>query len=93
MEAAEAEANGETINVVVSESDRAETPESDAGETKEAEVDPTKFSVTVTQEGEGAAIEKGQKIKAHYRGTLLNGKQFDASYDRGQPLDFKVGAG
>jgi FK506-binding protein 2 len=29
----------------------------------------------------------------HYRGTLENGKQFDASYDRGQPLNFTVGQG
>ena len=30
----------------------------------------------------------------HYRGTLeASGKQFDASYDRGQPLTFAVGAG
>ena len=35
----------------------------------------------------------GEKVKAHYRGTLLDGTQFDASYDRGTPLDFVVGKG
>lgn len=30
----------------------------------------------------------------HYRGTLASdGTQFDASYDRGTPLDFEVGRG
>lgn len=29
----------------------------------------------------------------HYRGTLTDGKEFDASYKRGEPLQFKVGAG
>lgn len=31
----------------------------------------------------------------HYKGTLPNegGKQFDASYDRGQPLSFQLGKG
>lgn len=29
----------------------------------------------------------------HYRGTLEDGKQFDASYERNQPFDFRLGAG
>ena len=43
--------------------------------------------------GEGAAPVKGGKIQAHYIGKLTNGKKFDASYDRGQPLAFQVGVG
>lgn len=38
--------------------------------------------------------QKGDKISVHYRGTLQDGgTQFDASYDRGTPLDFTVGRG
>ena len=38
--------------------------------------------------------KKGDKISVHYRGTLQSdGKLFDASYDRGQPLSFVVGKG
>jgi FK506-binding protein 2 len=29
----------------------------------------------------------------HYKGTLTNGTKFDASYDRGEPLNFTVGQG
>jgi FKBP-type peptidyl-prolyl cis-trans isomerase len=36
----------------------------------------------------------GDQLSMHYRGTLLEGgKQFDASYDRGQEFTFGLGAG
>ena len=36
----------------------------------------------------------GDSISVHYRGTLLaDGSEFDASYNRGQPLSFTVGKG
>lgn len=37
--------------------------------------------------------KKGDTVEMHYRGTLEDGTQFDASYDRGQPLKFQIGAG
>lgn len=37
-------------------------------------------------------IEKGQKVKIHYTGTLDNGNQFDSSAGR-DPLEFEMGAG
>jgi len=35
----------------------------------------------------------GDKVNVHYRGTLLDGSEFDASYNRGSPLNFAVGTG
>ncbi|KAF1814164.1 hypothetical protein P152DRAFT_456394 [Eremomyces bilateralis CBS 781.70] len=35
----------------------------------------------------------GDKIQVHYRGSLEDGTEFDASYNRGQPLGFAVGTG
>ena len=36
---------------------------------------------------------EGKKVKAHYRGTLEDGTQFDCSYDRVEPLAFTCCAG
>ncbi|KAJ9246002.1 hypothetical protein DTO027B5_8412 [Paecilomyces variotii] len=37
---------------------------------------------------------QGDTVHMHYRGTLASdGSQFDASYDRGTPLTFKLGTG
>lgn len=38
--------------------------------------------------------QRGDSISVHYRGTLASdGSEFDASYNRGTPLDFTVGKG
>lgn len=45
----------------------------------------------VLNEGNGKVPSKDDVIKAHYKGTLITGEQFDSSYDRGQPAEFPVG--
>jgi len=47
----------------------------------------------VTKEGNGEKPEAGQIVHVHYRGTLLDGTQFDSSFDRNQPLQFPLGFG
>ena len=44
----------------------------------------------VITEGTGIKPTLVDTFVAHYRGTLLNGTEFDASYNRGQPLTYPV---
>lgn len=45
----------------------------------------------IERPGEGSARpDLSSTVKAHYRGTLLEGEQFDSSYDRNEPLEFKL---
>jgi peptidylprolyl isomerase len=55
---------------------------------------PTKLIVQPLLQGSGPAVKKGQTLIAQYVGALYgSGKQFDASWDRGQPATFPIGVG
>ncbi|MBM3667624.1 MAG: FKBP-type peptidyl-prolyl cis-trans isomerase [Actinobacteria bacterium] len=44
--------------------------------------------------GKGPEAEAGDEVSVQYVGALYSdGTEFDASWDRGQPFDFKLGAG
>ena len=43
--------------------------------------------------GTGAEAASGKQVSVHYTGTLADGRKFDSSRDRGQPIDFKLGVG
>jgi len=40
--------------------------------------------------GTGVKPQATDSVLVHYKGTLLNGKQFDSSYDRGEPISFPL---
>lgn len=47
----------------------------------------------VINNGSGAQAEKGKTVSVHYKGSLLNGTEFDSSYKRNEPIDFPLGMG
>jgi len=42
------------------------------------------------KEGAGTAPQATDMVKVHYRGTLPDGREFDSSYKRNKPLDFRL---
>ena len=47
----------------------------------------------MTAEGNGDMPEKGDNVKVHYTGKLLDGTVFDSSIERGEPIEFPLGVG
>ena len=53
----------------------------------------TGFKKDIIKEGSGPTCPPGSTVLAHYTGKFLDKKVFDSSYERGEPLQFRVGKG
>ncbi|MCP3016997.1 FKBP-type peptidyl-prolyl cis-trans isomerase [Nocardiopsis dassonvillei] len=54
---------------------------------------PAELEVTDIQVGEGAQAGHGSTVQVHYVGVAFSsGEEFDASWNRGTPLSFRLGA-
>lgn len=51
---------------------------------------PSGLQYKVLRNGKGKKPQTQDIVKVHYRGTLINGTEFDSSYRRGQPASFPV---
>ena len=51
---------------------------------------PSGLQYKVLIEGSGKKPTTGDTVTVNYRGTLIDGTEFDSSYKRGQPATFKV---
>ncbi len=54
---------------------------------------PSGLRYKILQKGNGKQATKGSNISVHYKGQLTDGTEFDSSYTRKQPIDFKIGVG
>ena len=55
---------------------------------------PADLHITDVWEGEGAVAKAGDTVEVHYVGVAYStGEEFDASWNRGAPLQFQLGMG
>ncbi|MER8015169.1 FKBP-type peptidyl-prolyl cis-trans isomerase [Streptomyces griseoluteus] len=55
---------------------------------------PDELTVRDLIVGDGAEVKSGMVVRVHYVGvTFASGKEFDASWDRGEPFKFALGSG
>jgi len=55
---------------------------------------PADLEITDIWEGDGKVAGPGDTVRVHYVGVAYStGEEFDASWDRGEPLRFRLGAG
>ena len=52
---------------------------------------PSGLQYKVIKQGDGPKPTASDTVVTNYRGTLIDGKEFDSSYKRGQPATFPVG--
>ena len=55
---------------------------------------PADLEITEIWEGDGPEAKAGDRVKVHYVGVAYStGEEFDASWNRGAPLEFQLGVG
>jgi len=55
---------------------------------------PKNLEVTDIWEGDGKVADAGDNVQVHYVGVSYStGEEFDSSWNRGEPLPFKLGVG
>ncbi|MFN8098352.1 MAG: FKBP-type peptidyl-prolyl cis-trans isomerase [Dermatophilaceae bacterium] len=55
---------------------------------------PADLVIEDITEGDGAEAKAGSFVRTHYLGVAFStGEEFDASWNRGAPLDFRLGVG
>jgi FKBP-type peptidyl-prolyl cis-trans isomerase FkpA len=55
-----------------------------------AQVSATGMIYFETAKGKGASPTAADTVKVNYRGTLIDGTEFDSSYSRNQPIEFRL---
>ena len=80
--------------------EQAPAPQKDVDTSKKPKIEvpegepPAGLQIKDLKEGDGATAKSGDTVTVQYVGVSYStGKQFDASWDRGEPFTFPLGAG
>ncbi len=57
---------------------------------KEVHITPSGLQYEILKKGKGKRPKATDIVKVHYKGTLINGKEFDSSYKRNRPAEFPL---
>ena len=60
------------------------------GKRKEVKTTASGLQYEVLKEGTGASPKATSTVEVHYKGTLIDGTEFDSSYKRGQTISFPL---
>lgn len=63
---------------------------SENADRNEVTVTDSGLQYRVIEEGEGVSPDEESRVRVHYRGTLIDGEEFDSSYSRGEPAEFPL---
>ena len=55
-----------------------------------AKVTPSGLVILMVKEGNGAQPTASSTVRVHYRGMFPDGREFDSSYSRGEPIEFPL---
>jgi peptidylprolyl isomerase len=58
---------------------------------KDTLVTPSGLKYIYVEKGNGAQAENGKTVDVHYTGYLMDGRTFDSSIERGEPISFPLG--
>lgn len=62
----------------------------EAAKEPDAKVTASGLVIRMLKEGKGAQPNVASTVKVHYKGTFPDGKEFDSSYKRGEPIEFPL---
>ena len=74
------------LPIAYAQADAAAAAAKEAG----AVVTPSGLVYRSLKDGKGTSPSATDTVKVHYRGTFPDGKEFDSSYKRGEPIEFPL---